>query len=152
VPDARRLVTRFRLIGVVAAAAVALGAGVAFLAIRDDDAPAPSGVRPRGRYTRANAGLCQARAAARSGDLTGSRSAFFNRAHLSLHQLAVEATSRDRPAAARLLKAKEAVEMGLRTPGPSLGSDLDRLLAAMGDATTAVGEAPPPPCPEGGRP
>ena len=72
---------------------------------------------------------------------------FYDRAHDHLHELARQAQATDRPAAARLLEAKQRVEHDLDAGAapPRLVGDLDRLLAATDAALTAI-SIPPPAC------
>ncbi len=126
-----------------------MGAGALVLAMIGDDGPETPADAPGGRYGRAYAGLCNTSSAARSGDVGAARDAFFDQAHQPLHELAAETAARDRAASARLLEAKEAVEAGLSQASATLASELDGLVAAAGAAIGAVGEARPPPCPQG---
>ena len=141
--------TRLRLLGLVGGLLALVGVGVVVLAVAGDDGSPSSAVEVGGRYSPAYAGLCSARSAARSGDVAAARGAFFDRAHQPLHELAADATARDRSAAARLLEAKESVEAGLGQAAPSLASDLDRLLTATASAVDAIGDPRPQSCPEG---
>lgn len=141
--------TRVRLLGLVGGLLALVGVGVVVLAVAGDDGSPSPAVESLDRYGPTHAGLCSARSAARSGDVAAARGAFFDRAHQPLHELAAEATARDRFAAARLLEAKEAVEAGLGQAAPSLASDLDRLLTATVSAVDAIGDPRPQSCPEG---
>lgn len=68
--------------------------------------------------------------------------------HARLHELAEQAQSPDRRAAAELLEAKRAVEDTLDDApgaGGELAGELERLVAAVRDAL-AVTDRPAPPC------
>lgn len=95
----------------------------------------------------AAAALCAAKGQAAS-DPTSARRSFYDRAHDRLHELARLAERSDRPAAARLLEAKQRVEHDLDGPTPParLAGDLDRLLVTT-NAALAVISISPPPCP-----
>ena len=83
--------------------------------------------------------LCVARDAA--GDVAAARSAFEDRAHGPLHDIAAAIEDDDRDLAARLLVAKQAVEADLtvsRDP-EQLADDLDRLVDATIVAVDALG-------------
>lgn len=68
-------------------------------------------------------------------DAEAARTIFFDRAHDPLHDIAAAAEEVDRPSAARLLEAKQAVEANLEAMrAPELASDLGRLIAATRDA------------------
>lgn len=96
--------------------------------------------------TDAAAALCTAKRQAAT-DPQAARRVFYDRAHDHLHELARQAQTTDRPAAARLLEAKQRVEHDLdASAAPQrLVGDLDRLLAATDAALTAV-SIPPPTC------
>lgn len=141
--------TRRRLALAVGPFVLVCAALVILFAMTDDDgAPAPR-VEPSHRYATAYGGLCSARLAAASGDVSGARRIFFDRSHQPLHELAAQAADRDRAAAARLLEAKEAAEAGFERASPRLVSELNQLLDAAAVAIDAVGEPVPAPCPEG---
>jgi hypothetical protein len=82
---------------------------------------------PEQRLTAAVEGLCEARSDV--GDLTAARAAFYDRSHEMLHVIAAALEPVDRAHAARLLRAKQAVEAGLAAPAApaELGNELDRL-------------------------
>jgi hypothetical protein len=121
----------------------------------DDSAPSPATAAPAtattaasGRgYEAALLGLCAARAAVGT-DVNSARSTFYDRSHDSLHSIAADLEPLDRPLAARLLEAKEAVESGLRSDRapPSLGPGLDRLVEVTGQALARL-SLPVPRCP-----
>ncbi len=143
----RSPLSRTRLIGLGAGVVVAVAAGVVVLfAVRDGQGSPSRAPEPRGRYAEAYAGLCTARSAARSGDVVEARRAFLDRSHQPLHELAAQATERDRAVAARLLEAKEAVEASLGRSSPTAAADLDGLVDATGAALVATGRTRPPPC------
>ena len=92
----------------------------------------------------AAAALCTAKRQAAT-DPLAARRVFYERAHDPLHDLARQAQTADRPAAARLLEAKQRVEHDLdagATPQRLVG-DLDRLLVATDAALTAISILPP---------
>jgi hypothetical protein len=96
--------------------------------------------------TDAAAALCTARRQAAT-DVLAARRVFYDRAHDHLHDLARQTQGADRPAAARLLEAKQRVEHDLdagATPQRLVG-DLDQLLAATDTALTVI-SIPPPGC------
>ena len=140
------------------------GAGIAVLAAvalvvagcgEDDSSPSPAPATPatattapNGRtYEAAFLGLCAARAAVGT-DVNSARSTFYDRSHDPLHSIARDLEPVDRPLAARLLEAKQAVESGLRPDRapPSLGPDLDRLVEVTGQALARL-SLPVPRCP-----
>lgn len=99
-----------------------------------------------GTYEAAFLGLCAARGAA-AADVNSARSTFYDRSHDPLHSIARDLEPVDRPLAARLLEAKQAVESGLRPDRapPSLGPDLDRLVEMTGQALARL-SLPAPRC------
>ncbi len=107
----------------------------------DDNAASPA--RP---YDSLYQGLCVARA--RATQPAAARTAFFDRAHQPIHELAAAAAREDRAAAARLLEAKQVVERDLAGDASGLAGDLDRLLTTAGRAIVATGQPPPRPCQE----
>lgn len=104
------------------------------------------GDRPPAPYESLYQGLCTARA--RATEPASARAVFFDRAHQQLHELASEATPKDRAASARLLEAKEAVERDLASADPALADDLDQLLDAARAAITTANHPPPGQCEE----
>ena len=122
---------------VVALAVVGMACGPG----SDDEATGASG-----RYAALHRGLCDT--SARAADVATARRTFYDGPHQPLHELAAATSRVDRPAAARLLEAKEAVETDLNGTGQALGADLDRLLEATRRAISAVGEPEPAPCKE----
>lgn len=110
------------------------------------DKEVTSTTRTPDRYGALYQGLCHT--AARAGDVGAARRAFFDEAHQPLHELATATAAVDRPAAARLLEAKEAVEHDLDVEGPALREELDRLLQASRGAIAATREPAPAPCQE----
>ena len=94
----------------------------------------------------AAAALCDAKRKAPA-DPLAARRVFYERAHDHLHDLARQVEGADRPAAARLLEAKQRVERDLDAGATSqqLVGDLDQLLVATGAALTAI-SIPPPAC------
>lgn len=127
--------TRWRTSGVVALVLAVGACGT------DDDATSPA--RP---YESLYQGLCEARA--RATQPAAARTAFFDRAHQPIHELAAAAAQEDRAAAARLLEAKQVVERDLAGDASGLAGDLDRLLTTTGRAIVATGQPPPRPCQE----
>ena len=91
----------------------------------------------------AAAALCQA--TEQASDRRAARVIFYDRAHDRLHDLAREVQRVDRPAAARLLEAKGAVERDLDSnlAAARLAVDLARLGAATAAALQAISIAPP---------
>lgn len=91
--------------------------------------------------------LCDVLASAAAGDLEKVRTTFDDG---PLHTLADATIDVDRPVAARLLEAKEAVESGLADPdmiAEQIAADLEALTDATGEAY-AITDAPQPPCEE----
>jgi hypothetical protein len=78
--------------------------------------------------------LCEAKdLAARDPEASGT--IFFDRVHAPLHDIAAATEEVDRPSAARLLEAKQAVEQDIQQrPELELASDLQELIAATRDA------------------
>jgi hypothetical protein len=97
-------------------------------------------------YARALAGLCLAREQA-AREPNQVRTTFFDRSHDTLHALARALAEVDRTRAARLLEAKNVVEVEVRSgpPPSSLPTDLDRLIAATRAALTRL-DQPAPGC------
>ena len=91
--------------------------------------------------------LCRAMADAAAGDLGTARSAFQDRVHGPLHDVAAAAAEVDRSAAARLLEAKQQVEAALATNADSLAADLAALAPTVRAAVVATGQPAPSPCP-----
>ena len=118
---------------VLAVVGVACGAGS-----DDETTGAPGG------YAALYRGLSDT--SARAADVGAARRAFYDGPHQPLHELAAATSRVDRPAAARLLKAKGAVEADLNGGDGALAADLDRLLQATRRAITATGEPEPDPC------
>lgn len=84
--------------------------------------------------------LCSVLDAARAGDLTEVRSSFDDG---PLHTLAQATVDVDRAVAARLLEAKEAVEVDLSEPTTStaqIAEDLQTLTDATAEARRAIGD------------
>jgi hypothetical protein len=97
-------------------------------------------------YGRALGGLCLARDQAER-EPGRVRTTFFDRSHDTLHVLARELARVDRARTARLLEAKNVVEVELRSGSPplSLSADLDRLITATRAALTRL-DHPAPGC------
>ncbi|MGI8777058.1 MAG: hypothetical protein ACR2LJ_06640 [Acidimicrobiales bacterium] len=76
-------------------------------------------------------GLCLARSQADT-DPNSVRGTFYDRSHEAVHTIARELEAVDRSLAARLLEAKEAVEVDVNAEplAPTLATDLDRLIDA----------------------
>jgi len=129
--------TRWRTLGVVLALLAAGACGT------DDDSTA---AKPAGPYDLLYQGLCVTRA--RASQPAAARTAFFDRAHQPLHELAAAVARDNRAAAARLLEAKQLVERDLAGDAIGLAGDLDRLLDATRRAIAATGRPPPRPCQE----
>lgn len=94
--------------------------------------------------------VCEAARAARAGNTAMARTVFLDRAHQGVHQLAASAAAHDRPAAGRMLEAKERVERDLETKAPAstLTGDLDALAGTARTAIAATGVARPKTCKE----
>ncbi len=94
-------------------------------------------------------GLCRTAAAVSGGDVAGASRMFTDNVHGPLHDIANEAAALDRATAARLLEAKQAVELGFeRSPADpaTLGSQLARLSATTRAALLATGRPAEPGC------
>lgn len=76
-------------------------------------------------------GLCLARSQADT-DPSSVRGTFYDRSHEAIHTIARQLEAVDRSVAARLLEAKQAVEVDVNAqpPAPTLATDLDRLIDA----------------------
>jgi hypothetical protein len=86
-------------------------------------------------------GVCAFARQARAGDAASARTSFFGPVHDDLHQLADELSDTDRPAAGRLLEAKQRVEsdlQSLETPG-DLEASADELVLATADGLRRLG-------------
>lgn len=91
-------------------------------------------------YGRAYEALCRARAAAQNGDAPEARDIFYDGAHAGLHRIADEVAGMDRPLAADLLRAKNAVEASFgSSAGGHLESQLDELLRVSQMALESLG-------------
>lgn len=93
--------------------------------------------------------LCDARTLAETGDVWGAANEFMTQAHAYLHEFADRLSATDREAAARLLEAKEAVELHFSAPdeadpGATVRS-LSELESAVADGAEAEG-LPRPTC------
>ncbi|HSH61809.1 MAG TPA: hypothetical protein VK988_19620 [Acidimicrobiales bacterium] len=137
--------------GLILAASVALSAVALVIARpgRGNHDEVPRTAVSSDPYAPILPGLCSAQAAARSGDVAAASRIFTDTVHGPLHDVAEEAAASDRAAAARLLKAKQAVELGLERSGTdpvTLGSQLARLSATTRDALLATGHPVGPGC------
>jgi hypothetical protein len=88
-------------------------------------------------------GLCDAESAAAAGDVRAARTAFADRAHATLHQVAADLQDRNPSFAGQLLEAKQSVEAALAEGAPAevLASRLAGLRAAF-QASLAVARTP----------
>lgn len=117
--------------------ALVLGAVVFLRAGDRQQAEPPEEVN---EYVSVHEAICQAHAAAQNGDSSAARELFYGRAHAGLHALADELTEMDRPLAADLLRAKNAVEGSFdSSAGGRLESQLDELLRVSQMALESVG-------------
>jgi hypothetical protein len=99
---------------------------------------------PGGELGTALDGLCEARRLAERGLVGDAETAFQDRAHAYLHELARETSGTDRKAAARLLEAKQLVEQAFAEPAePRM---LARLLDDLRHRTAEAAGIPPPAC------
>ncbi len=135
--------------GLILAGSIALSAVALVIAGpgRGDHHEVPKTAASSNPYSPILPGLCRTEAAVRSGDVAGASRIFTDTVHGPLHDVANEAAASDRAAAARLLEAKQAVELGLeRSPADpaTLGSQLARLSAATRAALLAAGRQPDP--------
>lgn len=80
-------------------------------------------------------GVCDALAAARSGNVEKARAVFLDDAHDGLHDLASRTAEVDRAVTADLLRAKERIEALMES---SSAADLQSALADLADATGAA--------------
>lgn len=93
------------------------------------------------------AGLCASAAAAADDDLPEALGLFLNRAHTGLHEIAADLEAIDeRRTSARLLEAKNAVEVSLPARGPTAGTDLRELADATAAGIATLDDTPPPTC------
>lgn len=91
------------------------------------------------------AGLCQANQAAADRDFAHAKLTFNDHAHTPLHTVARALEDIDRPAAARLLEAKQRVEADLDGSGtttPGLAADLAALVSATRAGLDRLGIGP----------
>lgn len=88
-------------------------------------------------------GLCDSRALAEAGDVSGASANFQSRAHAELHAIADRLASADREAAASLLEAKQRVEAAFAAPEASSPEAVAGLISALerevGDAAEVLG-------------
>lgn len=117
--------------------------GVLLVGCRSGTATGASTTSPAAHsgYVELYASLCDATAAARDGDSGNARTVFFDRVHQSLHGLAADVATEDRPVAAALHEAKQAAEAALRSGEPA-ADPLTRLTEVAYDAVAAVAPAP----------
>ncbi len=92
------------------------------------------------RFAAGGDALCAATVAA-DADTSEARQLFFDGAHQPLHELADETAERDRTVAARLLRAKQAVESDFETDTAHVASALAELVKAA-DAALRVLDRP----------
>jgi hypothetical protein len=85
--------------------------------------------------TVALAGLCRAAEHARSEDLFEARRTFQNQSHAFLHELAAMGSGEARAAVARLLEAKQRVEMALGPGGSATPAEVGKLIGELEAAT-----------------
>ena len=90
--------------------------------------------------------VCRAAGEATSGDVRAARADFFDHSHEAVHELARAVEHADRAAVARLLEAKEAVEvdLGHDPPAVTLAADLYRLSEAGAAGLTRLAIQAPP--------
>lgn len=100
----------------------------------------PSGVDPE-RAAIAIEALCEIEAAS---DLEPARTAFYDRAHATLHEIASAAATADRGSDAELLIAKQRVEAALEESAlpPGFDADVALLRVAATSALDALGISP----------
>lgn len=136
--------TRLVALSLTAVGILTMTAGCA--ASSNERAKEPSAAR----YRSALNAVCTAATSARAGDLTAARQAFYDTAHQALHQLAADAARTDRPVAARLLEAKQAVESRFSSPAvpADLAPHLNALTVAASAAITTATGTQPEPCAE----
>ena len=134
----RALVLGF--LGVLIASAVA----AAMWPARGGDDPTALSEVPRAQVF---AGLCASASAAAADDLREALGLFLNRAHTGLHEIAADLEGIDeRRTSARLLEAKNAVEVSLPARGPTASTDLRELVDATAAGIAALDDSPPPTC------
>jgi hypothetical protein len=125
-------------------------AGIFFLlvliACGDDQSQASSSDRNEG-WRQAVSAVCAAAAQADS-DREAAKDLFFDKAHDALHDIADVVTKKDREAAARLLEAKNLVELRLDMTTKSLQGDLEEL-ARRTDHALEILDVKPVGCVEG---
>jgi len=104
-----------------------------------------------GRFEDALSNLCLALRQAPT-DAAAARATFLDRSHATIHTLARALSDSDRSRAASLLQDKEAVEadFAAKPPGPSLSTDLGRLIDDTRAAMTSL-SVEPRPCPKDGK-
>ena len=93
--------------------------------------------------------LCDARTLAETGDVWGAANEFMTQSHAYLHEFADRLSATDREAAARVLEAKEAVELHLNAPDEADPAATARSLSELEAAVAAGAEAeglPRPTC------
>ncbi len=117
-------------------AAILLLASVSLGACDSEPPPAPD--RKEDRWLAAVDGLCGALTSAQEPE--ASQQAFYDRSHMTLHEIAAELQSVDRAATAALLEAKNRVESDYRAgASPSeLEADLSRLITSTVEGLRAM--------------
>ncbi|HUP84428.1 MAG TPA: hypothetical protein VM143_02065 [Acidimicrobiales bacterium] len=99
-----------------------------------------TGPKATGRWGGVHSGVCAAVTASVRNEPTTARRDFED-VHAGLHELAAAVEREDRPAAARLLEAKQRVEAGGTT------QDLRQLAVAVAAAIELTGDTAPDTCP-----
>ncbi len=92
-------------------------------------------------------GLCDARTLAEAGDAQGAADTFLSRSHAELHTIADRLSASDRDAAARLLEAKQRVEVAIDNPATAspeiVAGQISALEAEVAVAAEHLGLNPP---------
>ena len=134
----------YRIRLVAAGIAILLGGVVVSALFERNDSPAADAVS---ELPLAHDQLCLAAGLAADGSRSDAENIFFADVHRPLHVLAQEAAAEDRGVAARLLRAKAAVEAARATDPDALADALQRLVVAAQDAVELTTGSRPPDCP-----
>ncbi|HYO00249.1 MAG TPA: hypothetical protein VEU28_11295 [Actinomycetota bacterium] len=122
-----------------------LGLAAVGYALYSQTAGGPAGPSGRtstsdGDLRTAYADLCRTRSLTDT-DLEGARDQFYGEVHSPLHDIAREAEDANRSVAARMLEAKNDVELAFNTSAPAADTAdaLDRLLVRTEEALISIG-------------
>ena len=132
-----------RRVLVLGFAAVLIGSITAAAVWSDTDDRAATPRTPRAQVL---AGVCASADAADNHELRQANGLFLSRAHTGLHEVAADLQDVDRRLAARLLEAKNRVEVSLPSRADSAAGDLRTLVRLTATGIGTLDGTPPPTC------